>query len=62
MWNSAIWANDKGAEEESETTGRLGRFQRRYEELDWDNLDMPVEQQEGRVNEREKKDVGKGPK
>jgi len=41
MWNPGLWKSD-GAEEEGEVTGRLGRFNRRFEglggmgeEVDW---------------------------
>jgi hypothetical protein len=43
MWNSGVWADDSTAEEEGETAGRLGRFQRKFEELDWSSLDLGVE-------------------
>jgi hypothetical protein len=32
MWNPGLWKSD-GAEEEGEVTGRLGRFNRRFEGL-----------------------------
>ncbi|KAJ7194671.1 hypothetical protein GGX14DRAFT_678192 [Mycena pura] len=42
MWNTGMWADGRGLEEESETTGRLGRFNRRFdgiggagENVDW---------------------------
>lgn len=33
MWNTGVWSNDRGVEEEGATTGRLGRFNRKFEEL-----------------------------
>jgi hypothetical protein len=44
MWNSGFWADDMVADDEGETTGRLGRFQRKFEELDWSSFDMGVEE------------------
>ncbi|KAG5650644.1 hypothetical protein H0H81_011511 [Sphagnurus paluster] len=35
-WNTAAWADDRGVEEEGAMTGRLGRFNRRFEELGQD--------------------------
>ncbi|KAJ7284728.1 hypothetical protein C8J57DRAFT_1051898 [Mycena rebaudengoi] len=42
LWNTGMWADGRGLEEESETTGRLGRFNRKFEgiggarsEVDW---------------------------
>jgi len=31
LWNTGTWASGRGFEEESATTGRLGRFNRRFE-------------------------------
>ncbi|KAF7307522.1 hypothetical protein MIND_00546800 [Mycena indigotica] len=31
LWNTAMWSDGRGLEEESESTGRLGRFNRRFE-------------------------------
>jgi hypothetical protein len=33
VWNTRQWSNDRGVEEEGALTGRLGRFNRRFEEL-----------------------------
>ena len=33
VWNTRQWSNDRGIEEESALTGRLGRFNRRFEDL-----------------------------
>ncbi|GLB44262.1 hypothetical protein LshimejAT787_1601920 [Lyophyllum shimeji] len=33
VWNTGAWSDDRGVEEESAMTGRLGRFNRRFEEL-----------------------------
>ncbi|TFK35866.1 hypothetical protein BDQ12DRAFT_655204 [Crucibulum laeve] len=33
MWNTGAWSSDRSVEEESATTGRLGRFSRKFEEL-----------------------------
>ncbi|KAK7063639.1 hypothetical protein R3P38DRAFT_7316 [Favolaschia claudopus] len=42
LWNTGMWADGRGLEEESETTGRLGRFNRKFEgiggagtQVDW---------------------------
>ncbi|KAJ7725640.1 hypothetical protein DFH07DRAFT_970778 [Mycena maculata] len=42
LWNTGMWADGRGMEEESETTGRLGRFNRKFdgiggagENVDW---------------------------
>ncbi|KAJ7045137.1 hypothetical protein C8F04DRAFT_524984 [Mycena alexandri] len=42
LWNTGMWADGRGLEEESETTGRLGRFNRKFDgiggagdEVDW---------------------------
>ncbi|KAJ7361003.1 hypothetical protein DFH08DRAFT_363081 [Mycena albidolilacea] len=42
LWNTGMWADGRGMEEESETTGRLGRFNRKFdgvggkgEDVDW---------------------------
>ncbi|KAJ7894578.1 hypothetical protein B0H13DRAFT_1719251 [Mycena leptocephala] len=42
LWNTGMWADGGGLEEESETTGRLGRFNRKFdgiggagEDVDW---------------------------
>ncbi|KAJ7222866.1 hypothetical protein B0H12DRAFT_1328974 [Mycena haematopus] len=42
LWNTGMWADGRGLEEESETTGRLGRFNRKFdgiggagEDVDW---------------------------
>jgi hypothetical protein len=42
LWNSATWAGAHGIEEEDAATGRLGRFQRRFEgsmNMDWMGVD-----------------------
>ncbi|CAK5280896.1 unnamed protein product [Mycena citricolor] len=31
LWNTGMWADGRGLEEENETTGRLGRFNRRFD-------------------------------
>lgn len=36
MWNTGQWSNDRGIEEESALTGRLGRFNRKFEDLGHD--------------------------
>ena len=54
-----MWADDKGTEEEDESTGRLGRFQRKYEELDWGSLDTTAQKQ-GAEGRKETKDDGRG--
>jgi hypothetical protein len=38
MWNSGVWAEEGAIEEEGAMTGRLGRFNRRFETgkgMDW---------------------------
>ncbi|KAJ6601144.1 hypothetical protein DFH09DRAFT_969720 [Mycena vulgaris] len=42
LWNTGMWVDGRGLEEESETTGRLGRFNRKFdgiggggETVDW---------------------------
>ncbi|KAJ8522679.1 hypothetical protein ONZ45_g768 [Pleurotus djamor] len=42
LWNSGVWMDEHNVEEEAATTGRLGRFNRRFdgiggsgEEVDW---------------------------
>jgi len=42
MWNTGAWTDDLGIEEEGATTGRLGRFNRKFEgiggaggDVDW---------------------------
>ncbi|KAJ7503107.1 hypothetical protein B0H11DRAFT_1987819 [Mycena galericulata] len=42
LWNTGMWLDGRGMEEESETTGRLGRFNRKFEgiggagsDVDW---------------------------
>ncbi|KAJ7083387.1 hypothetical protein B0H15DRAFT_889295 [Mycena belliarum] len=42
LWNTGMWADGRGLEEESETTGRLGRFNRKFDgiggagqDVDW---------------------------
>ncbi|KAJ7053986.1 hypothetical protein C8F01DRAFT_1374883 [Mycena amicta] len=41
IWNTAMWSDGRGLEEESETTGRLGRFNRRFDGIggSGDNVD-----------------------
>ncbi|RDB23902.1 hypothetical protein Hypma_009260 [Hypsizygus marmoreus] len=36
VWNTGQWSDDRGVEEEGALTGRLGRFNRRFEELGQD--------------------------
>lgn len=33
VWNTGAWSDDRGIEEEGATTGRLGRFNRKFEDL-----------------------------
>jgi hypothetical protein len=42
MWNTGTWNEEQGVEEEGATTGRLGRFNRKFEgiggaggDVDW---------------------------
>ncbi|KAJ7625544.1 hypothetical protein FB45DRAFT_921716 [Roridomyces roridus] len=42
LWNTGMWLDGRGMEEENETTGRLGRFNRKFDgiggagqEVDW---------------------------
>ncbi|KAL0952960.1 hypothetical protein HGRIS_007171 [Hohenbuehelia grisea] len=42
LWNTGVWTDDQSVEEEGATTGRLGRFNRRFEgiggagtDVDW---------------------------
>ncbi|KAG6890197.1 hypothetical protein C0992_002854 [Termitomyces sp. T32_za158] len=37
VWNTGTWSNARGVEEEMSMTGRLGRFNRRFEEIGKDN-------------------------
>ncbi|KAF8063983.1 hypothetical protein FPV67DRAFT_196654 [Lyophyllum atratum] len=37
VWNTGTWSDDRGVEEEGAMTGRLGRFNRKFEELGQDN-------------------------
>ncbi|KAF8891042.1 hypothetical protein BD779DRAFT_224090 [Infundibulicybe gibba] len=41
MWNTGVWTDGRGVEEEGATTGRLGRFNRRFEGIGGvsDNVD-----------------------
>lgn len=31
MWNTALWADDQAVEDEANTTGRMGRFNKRFD-------------------------------
>lgn len=33
MWNTGVWTDDRAIEDEGATTGRLGRFNRKFEGL-----------------------------
>ncbi|KAK1221749.1 hypothetical protein PQX77_015448 [Marasmius sp. AFHP31] len=53
IWNTHLWADDQAVQDEASTTGRLGRFNRRFEgiggaggeQVDWmkDTGDMKLE-------------------
>lgn len=53
LWNSGVWA-EGGAEEEGESTGRLGRFNRRFDLGTEDGADW-MNAQEGPANEEAKR-------
>lgn len=63
MWNTGVWIDERSAQDEGAATGRLGRFNRRFEALggarggaggDW--MDTMVEaQREGGSSQQEKK-------
>lgn len=63
MWNTGVWIDERSAQDEGAATGRLGRFNRRFEALggarggaggDW--MDTIVEaQREGGSSQQEKK-------
>ncbi|KAG6813175.1 hypothetical protein H0H92_013295 [Tricholoma furcatifolium] len=36
VWNTGAWSDEKGVEEEGAMTGRLGRFNRKFEEISKD--------------------------
>ena len=40
IWNTGLWSDDRAVEEEGATTGRLGRFNRKFEELGADVADV----------------------
>ena len=40
IWNTGVWSDDHAVEEEGATTGRLGRFHRKFEELGLDVADV----------------------
>ena len=40
IWNTGVWSDDRAMEEEGATTGRLGRFNRKFEELGADVADL----------------------
>jgi len=54
VWNPGMWKSD-GAEEESEVTGRLGRFNRRFEGLGGIGQDVDWMGEEVGVNSKPEK-------
>ncbi|KAJ7099469.1 hypothetical protein B0H15DRAFT_547903 [Mycena belliarum] len=45
LWNTGMWADGRGIEEENESTGRLGRFNRKFEDIG--GAGKPVDWMEG---------------
>jgi hypothetical protein len=46
VWNSGVWAEEGAVEEEGALTGRLGRFNRRFEDVGMDWMEGVVEEGE----------------
>jgi hypothetical protein len=43
LWNTALWAGRADGELEDEATGRLGRFRRKFDHVDYTNLEAQNE-------------------
>lgn len=52
LWNTANWANDRTLDEENGSTGRMGRFNRKF-----GVITLPKETMTPKTEEKEKKDV-----
>ncbi|KAF8646653.1 hypothetical protein AX16_007151 [Volvariella volvacea WC 439] len=67
LWNTGVWTDERAIEEEGATTGRLGRFNRRFETLggsvgsqSW--MDEMVETKGDALQKAEKKTKSSGKK